>query len=194
MVLLAACSGVANPRLSRPVRQWAEGPVRWLLLPAEERELRRLRSDSEAAVFVAEFWRRRDPDPTLPGNRARELFEQRVTAADRQYPEQGQRGSLTDRGRALVVLGPPSLLRVGRRTSPAWAPTRASTGPMPVRHLVIETWEYRPQDLPPRLAERLAGRGEDGITLTFVLGEHTRLLEGEEALLLAAESAVRLPD
>jgi len=166
------------------------------MLPAETRQYRRLRSDAEAAIFVEEFWRRRDPDPTVPDNPVRERFEARVAAADRQYGAPGLRGSLTDRGRAMVLLGPPALLRHGRRASPTWAPTRPMRatrgGELPVHYLVVETWEYRLDDLAPPLAALVAARGEEAIVLTFVLGEEARLIEGGRFLDMAAEAGVRL--
>ncbi|MDX1384910.1 MAG: GWxTD domain-containing protein, partial [Thermoanaerobaculia bacterium] len=89
----------AEAPVPRDLEQWAQGPVRWLLLPAEERELRRLDDPASAATFVERFWARRDPDPTTPGNPYREAFAQRVEAADLLYEEPELRGSLTDRGR-----------------------------------------------------------------------------------------------
>ena len=195
-MLLAACSslGASLPR----TRSWAEGPARWLLLPAEQRELQELRSDAEGSLFIEEFWRRRDPRPELAGNPVREAFETRVDAADRVYGEDGRRGSLTDRGRALVLLGPPSVLRQGTRTAPAWRPGRRNpgartAGPMAVRTLVVETWEYGAADLWPSLIAMLAQRDEAGIRLEFLLGtEETRLIDGEKYLQMAAEATLQL--
>lgn len=167
------------------------------MLPAEKRQLRSLRNDGEAAIFIEEFWRRRDPDPAVPGNPCRESFEARVAAADRQYGEPALRGSLTDRGRTLVLLGPPSLLRHGRRASPTWAPARAlraagGGGSQPVRYVIVETWQYRLVDLPPPLAALLAEYDEQAISITFVLGDEARLIEGGRFLDLAAEASVRI--
>jgi GWxTD domain-containing protein len=161
------------------------------MLPAEVREFERLRSDAEVSLFAEEFWRRRDPEPEVEGNPARDRFRERVTAADRLYAEGSVRGSLTDRGRALVLLGPPSLLRAGRRTSPAWRPADARRESMPVRRIPVETWEYGVGDLPPHLAARLDGAR--AVSLTFEVGDRTRLVEGGDYLQLAAEAMVRLP-
>jgi GWxTD domain-containing protein len=191
---LAGCAGGGNPRLSEPVRAWTAGPVRWLMLPAERDELARLASDAEAAIFVREFWRRRDQDPGGDGNEARRRFEERVTAADRQYGEPELRGSLTARGRALVLLGPPHLLRRERRVVPAWQPARARGTPMPVKPMPVEVWEYRVADLPPPLATLLDAQGEASVVLCFALGGRAKLLEGERYLEWAAEAAVRLAD
>lgn len=187
----SACS--VNPRLSPAARAWAQGPVRWLMLPAEEREFERLQSDAEARLFVEEFWRRRDPAPGSPANPARRTFEDRVKAADRTYVEEGVRGSMTDPGRALILLGPPPLLRYGHRNAPAWRPTASASGPMPVRNLVVESWEYPYSDLDPSLVALLEDKGEPAVVLDFVVTDHhTRLMEGEEFLKLAAQAMVEL--
>lgn len=191
-----ACSGL-GPSATR-TRQWAEGPVRWLLLPAEVRELRDLRNDAEGRLFIEEFWRRRDPDPASADHPLRTVFARRVEVADRAYGDEGRRGSLTDRGHALVVLGSPPLLRHGRHTAPAWRPGQRRESPsggrrMPVRNLVVETWEYSRADLWPALVARLDERDEPGITLVFVVSEGgTRLIEGDKYLEWAAETLVQL--
>ena len=176
------------------MRDWAAGPVRWLMLPAEAEELTRLVSDAEAAIFVREFWRRRDPDPAGDGNLARRRFEERVAAADRHYGESGLRGSLTVRGRALVLLGPPHTLRHERRPAPAWRPVSGRGRPMAVQTIPVETWEYRADDLSPALAAVLAARGETVVTLSFSLGERAKLIAGERYLGWAAQATVRLAD
>lgn len=162
------------------------------MLPAEQAELARLTSDAEAAIFVTEFWRRRDPDPLGEGNQARRRFEERVEAADRHYGEPGRRGSLTARGGALILLGPPHVLRQERRAVPSWQPVRGRGAPMAVRRMAIETWEYRIDDLPDHLALMLRARAEERVSLVFALGERVKLIEGDRFLGWAAEASVRL--
>jgi GWxTD domain-containing protein len=192
-LLAAAGCGTANPRLSPAMRAWAQGPVRWLMLGPEVHELERLQSDAEARLFIEEFWRRRDPDPEGLTNPARETFRRRVDAADKTYGEGVVRGSMTDRGRALILLGAPPLLRHGHRPAPAPSWRRDSAGPMPVRNLVMESWEYAPRDLWPALNALLDERQESGVTLSFVIeGDRARLVDGEDYLELAAQATVRL--
>lgn len=175
------------------MRAWAEGPVRWLMLPAEAREFERLVNDGEARLFVDGFWRRRDPDPATPDNRVREEFVLRVAQADDAYREGETRGSLTDRGRALVLLGSPPLLRHGYRAAPAPAWRDRTGRPMPVRSMAIESWEYAARDLPAALVALLDEEGEQGIKITFTVGsDGARLIEGERFLELAAQASVRL--
>jgi GWxTD domain-containing protein len=175
------------------MRAWAEGPVRWLMLPSEAREFERLVNDGEARLFVDEFWRRRDPDPGSDENRVREEFLLRVAQADDAYREGERRGAMTDRGRALVLLGSPPLLRHGYRAAPApsW---RDRTGrPMPVRSMAVESWEYADRDLPAALVALLDAEGEGGVKITFAIGDQgARLIEGERYLELAAQATVRL--
>ncbi|HUO87219.1 MAG TPA: GWxTD domain-containing protein [Thermoanaerobaculia bacterium] len=174
------------------MRAWAAGPVHWLMLPAERAELARLANEGEAAIFVTEFWRRRDPDPLGDGNAARRRFEERVAAADRHYGEAGTRGSLTARGGALILLGPPHVLRQERRPVPAWQAVRGRGAPMAVRRMAIETWEYRLDDLPDGLALLLRARGEQRVALVFAVGERVKLIDGDRFLGWAAEATVRL--
>jgi GWxTD domain-containing protein len=196
LVLLPACGGLGGTILGPSYREWAQGPVRWLLLPEELRSFRRLRNDRDAALFIAEFWRRRDPAPEAPGNAFYDRFEERVTAADRLYGEDGRRGSLTERGRALVLLGPPPTLRVSQQAAPVWDPERPARNPrFNVRQLSIEAWEYGAEDLWPSLVDLLVAAGGTGsVSLTFVVEtDRTRLSEGDRALELAALASVRSP-
>jgi GWxTD domain-containing protein len=193
-VVLAAAGAGAAPRPGKSYREWARGPVRWLMLPEEERAFRRLRDDDEAARFVESFWHRRDPEPEQPEtNPFHERFEQRVAAADRLYAEGDQRGSLTDRGHALVLLGPPPRLKVGQQIAPAWSPQRSGRAPgFSVEHVRVEVWEYDRRALWPEFEVLLDRDGHDTVVLTFLIetGRAT-LVEGDDLLGLAAVASVR---
>lgn len=196
-VVLTGCSGARYDRdLPGSARSWIEGPARWLALPDEARRFRRLDSGAEALAFIEQFWRRRDPDLQEPGNPFAQQFFERVQAADLLYDGEGVRGALTDRGRALLLLGSPSILSYTQRSAPAWEGSRArgrvSAGTERVR---VEVWGYVADDLEPYLLEALEADGVDlPVELTFFEEERrTRLVEGEEILELAARAAVR-PD
>jgi GWxTD domain-containing protein len=62
-------------------------------------------SDAEAQSFIDLFWARRDPTPATPANEVRDDFEARVAATDKAFTYKGTPGSMTDRGRTVVVLG-----------------------------------------------------------------------------------------
>ncbi|HEV3458168.1 MAG TPA: GWxTD domain-containing protein [Thermoanaerobaculia bacterium] len=194
--MLAGCSGQPSPAAG-PAAELTAGPLRWLMLPEEVRQIHELRTGRDTADFLEAFWRRRDPDPGAGVNECARRFRERALAADRLYGEDGRRGSLTDRGRALVLLGPPPLLRYGQRRIAAWEPGRSgaqSTGHS--RLVAIETWIYPLADLSPRLAELLAteaAAADTGAVLVFLAESprRTRLLEGEHVLQLAARALVR---
>jgi GWxTD domain-containing protein len=189
-----ACRSVAETPRSGGVVPLADGPTRWLMLPEEQRRSQRLNSMRDAVEFIEEFWRRRDPDLEEPGNEFSRIFYQRVEAADRLYAESDTRGSLTDRGRALVLLGPPSMQRYNQKRVPVWAPGTPGARPtVNTRNLVQESWVYQPADLPPGLVKLLEEEGLGAeIELVFA-GEsrHTRLVEGEKYLEMAVRATVR---
>jgi GWxTD domain-containing protein len=164
------------------------------MLPEEEKKARRLRTNREAITFIEEFWRRRDHDPDKPGNPFVQTFNERVEAADRIYGEGVERGSLSDRGRALVLLGPPPRLSYGQKPVPAWDPGRSGNHPqIETKHLALETWTYGAADLSPRLVDLLQadGRPTDIVLVFEVEPRHTTLLEGGKCLDLAARATVR---
>ena len=171
-----------------------DGPTRWLMLPDEQKQVRKLGSTREAVAFIEEFWRRRDPDPTLPGNEFSRAFYERVEAADRLYSEGGTRGSLTDRGRALILLGAPSTQRYGQKAVPTWDPGRPGSRPtVQARNIVVETWVYPLTDLPPELVKLVEDEAPvPEVILVFTVETRgTYLTEGEDYLELAVRAAVR---
>jgi GWxTD domain-containing protein len=191
---LAGGCGSVDPRLPEGNVVLADGPARWLMLPEEARQVNHLRGAQEAAAFQEAFWRRRDPNPATPGNELLPLFNQRVEAADTLYAERGVRGSLTDRGRALVLLGPPPILRYGQRRAPAWEPGPGGRTPdVHTRPVTVETWVYELDALPAPLAALLAKEGFSGeIELAFAVErDRTRLVAGEKVLDLAPRALVR---
>ena len=175
---LAACGGAPAP--TTPARVWVDGPVRWLMTPEELRTFRGLADDRTVLDFIESFWRRRNPDPDADDNAARQAFYERAAAADRLYAEKNRSGSLTHRGRVMVLLGPPSVLKFRQQAVPAFDPHRhrgrpgTSTGT-----ISVEVWEYLASDLPPRIAAELAEEGREALTLSFVTeGGRTSLIEG----------------
>jgi len=173
----------------------ADGPTRWLMLPDELRQVQRMRTNREAVDWLETFWRRRDSDPEEPGNELAKIFYQRVEAADRLYSEGGLRGSLSARGRALILLGPPPVLRYSQKRVPSWEPGRPGDRPaVQTRDVVLETWVYAVEDLAPELRERIGQEHPDlsEVALVFLVEpRHTELLEGEKFLDLAIRAAIR---
>lgn len=176
--------------------EWVRGPIQWLLLPEERHELRNIESRAEALAFIERFWARRDPHPHEPGNTFREAFEQRVEAADVLYVEGAKRGSLTARGRALVLLGPPSHVSVSFDSGLKWEAGGRTGGRVGTRRIQVEEWGYRREDMAPPILS-MWSQQEKGpetplkLTLTFRgKGRQTELIDGEALLKMAVEAAV----
>lgn len=123
---IAAMMFVATVVLADPTGKyadWAAGPASHLMTPAEKAAWQAVTTEAQAEAFVALFWAKRDPNSTTPVNELREEFDRRVALADEHFTTKRTRGSMTDRGRALIVLGPPA--QVGSK-GPA---SRASSNP-----------------------------------------------------------------
>jgi GWxTD domain-containing protein len=172
----------------------AEGPTRWLMLPDELRQVQRMRTNREAVDWLETFWRRRDSDPRAPGNDAAKLFYQRVEAADRLYSDGGVRGSLTPRGRALILLGPPPVLRYSQKRVPALEPGRPGARPaVQTRDVVLESWVYALEDLAPELREKVIEDDpglKEAVLVFLIEPSKTDLLEGDKLLDLAVRAAI----
>ena len=191
--LAVGCSGsggyTAPPASDPGLSSWAAGPVSWLLLPDERRRLRRVDSSVASVYFIEEFWQRRNPDAGGDTNPARETFNQRVDAADQLYPEPGRRGSLSDRGGALILLGSPSHLHITSRPALSWDPREKRGQRVTKGRQSYEIWGYRVEDLPAlvEIARRRRGAEPVRLQMTFLRGkERTYLVEGGELLELAA--------
>lgn len=181
----APAGSAEDEDLSPELRDWYKGPVRWLIEPREIRAYRRIAERAEALEFIRTFWRRRDPTPADADNPFADEFSRRLDMADRMYTEETERGSLTDRGGALILLGAPATLRVFRRRAPqVRLPGRAASAA--VREVEIEQWIYRAEDL-----RFLAPTRGEAPVLTFVRRPRaTRLTRGGELLSQAARAAI----
>ena len=103
----AIVAGSAFAQLSAQYRDWANGPVKWIMTAEESARWKKIRNDADAKAFADLFWARRDPTPATAENEFKTEFERRVTAADQQFGQARKIGSLTDRGRIFIVLGAP---------------------------------------------------------------------------------------
>lgn len=198
MMTLGACWPSARAVAAGPedLTDWAEGPVRWLLQSSERRELRQVQDPEDAAAFIDEFWSRRDSRPEEPGNPYLEAYEQRVAAADVLYAEEGIRGSLTARGRALILLGSPTHLSITTRPALAWETQDPVDQRVTTERLSVEIWGYRREDLPASILRAWMTKAKGGdeplaLTLTFRTDRRrSQIMEGENLLALASRSAV----
>ncbi len=187
-----------NPRPEAgSLKNWAAGPVRWLMLSSDWKAVRKSKDSRDAAIFIERFWRLRDPEPAMEGNSFRSLFHKRIREADRLYFEEEDRGSLTDRGRAYLLLGPPSHVRITHKPALIWSDTPSERLGTTTRDLEIEIWGYRLEDLPEGIVDaalRQGGKGDQALPLTLSFRHGTArvtLQEGERLLELASRSYLR---
>ncbi len=115
--------------------EWAEGPVRFLMTPAEKHAFSRLLDSVARSEFVTAFWKSRDPKPETNENEFRDEFEKRVAFADTRFAQGETKGSQTDRGMVFILLGPPTY--VGRK--PLTSGEDATDSPA--------LFQYRPSDV-----------------------------------------------
>src|SRR5438132_14106557 len=107
-LLMSAAAITSFAQLSMAKGDWARGPVQYLMTKEEQVAWNAGKSDAQADRFIALFWARRDPTPGTPQNEFREEFDRRVQYADEHFSTSRQKGSLSDRGKVLVLFGPPT--------------------------------------------------------------------------------------
>lgn len=78
------------------------------IITKEERKIFLELPDSGRDDFIAEFWKRRDPDPDTERNEFKIEYEDRVAKAGTLFHGEGRLGWQTDRGRIFILFGPPS--------------------------------------------------------------------------------------
>jgi GWxTD domain-containing protein len=101
-------AGIAEAGLSKAAQEWRRGPEKFIMSNDEEKAWKAVNTDAAAGAFIDLFWARRDPTTGTPRNEFREEFLRRVQYANASFIEKRTpRGSLTERGQAYILLGPP---------------------------------------------------------------------------------------
>ncbi len=107
LAALSACrTSGATPKL-QPAHADFLAKVEYIITK-EERKIFLELPDSGRDDFIAEFWKRRDPDPDTARNEFRAEYEDRVAKAGAMFHGEGRPGWQTDRGRIFILFGPPS--------------------------------------------------------------------------------------
>lgn len=102
----AACSPLGPAARLAPDEEEFLSRVRYLITSGERRAFLRA-SPAERLKLMEKFWAGRDPDPTTEENEFRDEYFRRLEEADRLFSGEGRPGWLTDRGRVIILLGPP---------------------------------------------------------------------------------------
>ncbi|HUF77462.1 MAG TPA: VWA domain-containing protein [Thermoanaerobaculia bacterium] len=94
-----------------------------VLMTDEERDaFLKLEADYQRDAFIVLFWRIRDPDPSTPRNELRDQWEEVAARVEAEF-----QGELDDRGRMLMINGPPAAM---------------FEGTCPGRLYPVEVWYY----------------------------------------------------
>src|SRR5688572_11102909 len=105
MMMFVAVTAVGQ--LTAPYAGWGDTAAKWLMTKDEAKQWKAIRNDADAKKFVDLFWARRDPTPATARNEFKEEFDLRVGLADQSFTTAKTKGSLSDRGRAVILLGSP---------------------------------------------------------------------------------------
>lgn len=137
----------AEAQLSEEYAGWADGPEGFLLTKKEKKEWEKITTDAEAKKFVDLFWARRNPDPYSQFNVFKAEFESKVRFADANFGYAKRRGSLTERGRVLILLGRPEIRQV-RGPAESVTTIDSAAGQAAQVEGGVEYWQYDPDKLP----------------------------------------------
>lgn len=90
------------------LKQWIDGPIRYLTEKHETKTFRSLETDGDRFLFIERFWARRDPHPETITNEYRQIFWERVREANELFIDSAGDGWHTDRGKIHILYGPPT--------------------------------------------------------------------------------------
>jgi len=107
---LAAAGDAAS--LDRPDPKWRLGPVKYILGKDEDAQFRKLKTEEERRIFIEQFWSRRDPTAGTPANEFKETYARRLEIVSERFTPPEGRGWEEDRGKVVMLLGPPDTLEV----------------------------------------------------------------------------------
>lgn len=108
------------------LKDWYDGPVRYIISKEEEIIFRSLETEEERAVFINRFWRRRDPTPGTKENEYRYHFWKSIVDANTLYNETTKPGWKTDRGKVYIIMGPPQEIEDDSYYSTVGSPSSSS--------------------------------------------------------------------
>ncbi len=92
---------ISDARLEQTIQQ-----IQYLLNPEQKRTLKKLTREGKIQ-FLADFWKSRDPNPATKINEFQQEFYKRLNYANRHFGGHKLEGWQTDRGRILIIYGPP---------------------------------------------------------------------------------------
>jgi GWxTD domain-containing protein len=136
---LAIIAGSAFAQLSPEYQNWAKGPAQFIMSSDEQAKWNQIKTDADAKAFVDLFWARRDPTLGTPVNEYRDTFDAAVKYAEEHFAEGRRKGSLTERARILILLGPPSRIE---RTGGSATSIAVPTDTRGTEQIPTQVWVY----------------------------------------------------
>jgi len=168
LVVLFITVGPAAAQMSAEYAEYFEGPEGLLLTKDEAKQWKNITDDAAAESFIELFWAKRDHDLETPVNEFRQEFNMRVEVADTNFGYGKTRGSMSDRGRVLILLGRFSKrdaraagAAVGGNVNPSGAAAGGVTGASTAaagyydEEGATEIWEYETSTLPVKLKQKV---------------------------------------
>lgn len=80
--------------------------ARYVATRAEEKAYKKLNVEGKR-TYLKNFWKKRDTDPSTPQNEFKEEYYSRIRLANQRFSSPSREGWKTDRGRVLILYGPP---------------------------------------------------------------------------------------
>ena len=131
LLLLSAVAAFPLLAALDKYKDWEKSPeYAYLATDDDKKEWKKIASDQDAEKFIALFWARRDPDLKTPENEFRERFDALVKNADDLFPLGRKRGALTERGKALILIGSPR--SIARKAIPSVSSGLGTPPPNPM--------------------------------------------------------------
>jgi GWxTD domain-containing protein len=106
LFLLISCGLSPIPKSLDPGSKEFLSKARYLITKEERKSFLELPA-SERQDFIANYWKKRDPDPSTEVNEFKVEYFKRIDEANFLFREGTTAGWLQDRGRLYILLGPP---------------------------------------------------------------------------------------
>lgn len=170
LATLAALAAAALPATAQleKFKDWDKSPeFVYYATDDEKKAWAEVKTDEEAQKFNNLFWGRRHPNyQTTQQNVFRSKFDALVAEADKRFALGKKRGALTERGKALILLGPPTGIGSKVETAAPLAGAGDEPGlPGGMRgKMILMQFQYDETTLP-------AWAGTKRLNLTFTIDE-----------------------
>lgn len=128
----------SEPQKEKPFKEKALDEIWYISTPAQQKALKKLKTQEEVNEFLRDFWKKSDPTPGTPENEFQDEYYRRLAYANEHFGDHRE-GWKTDRGRVYILYGPPAQIE-----RLPW--TQVS---FPHSGTTIKTFEFWVYDRPP---------------------------------------------